>query len=1011
MDKANNSRTRAIFGSLAFKIPMLFIIMLLFMMGAFLWVMDNYGKPLLLDLAKQQVRQSGESVVALLGERLAQTSALVTTMGNTAEGLPQNQALHKKVFKNLLDYEGTEHFLAGGGIWPEPNQFNPNIKRRSFFWGRDKNDQFQYFDDYNLPQGNGYHHEEWYVPASFLEAGQIYWSRSYMDPYSYQSMVTATSPMYRDGQFYGVATVDIKLEGLTELLAREAQRFGGYAYAVDRNGTFLSFPDSQISQVSHLDEQNKKVVEYLNIHQVSKNHPSIPNVMGSLSGLENISKLNIKLIAKAQKLAMGSYQIPLEEAHRIISIIADPFKHKNFGDTFLKELNVIKDPILNTEAIINVFHVPKTYWKIVTVTPQSMVTASSEGITEAVLSSFMYVIGAGLFVGFLFIYMVLIRPLRSMFHQLTDESNELALVQVNQGGEIGQLAQRYNERSQQLMALNKDLEKSVEKAQLAIVAKREFLANMSHEIRTPMNGVMGMLHLLMRHEKDSQNAHYLDVAKSSADSLIIIINDILDFSKIEAGKLELECIEFDLVSLMSEFSTAMATQAENKGLQYILDMNDILYTWVKGDPGRIRQILTNLVSNAIKFTQEGEVIVKVSVEEDLDHGLQLRASVSDTGIGVNQEKQDMLFESFSQADASTTRQYGGTGLGLAICKQLCELMAGKIWVTSSLGEGCCFEFTVAVNKSERSIFKTAKFDLTGKRILVVDHTDSCRNILVQLLGNWGAQVNQASDSEAAMSLLENMSAPFDLVFIDRHMPFVDGSELCRKIRLHRSWDEMLLIALTMRSLQDNATLVEPGFAASLVKPIIPANVRDVLAMAFESEGKDGGTEKNTKENDAFINDGTKSSFNSEGKIFPSIIEKTSQPLNARNRNVRILLVEDNPLNREVALSILDDLNYQADVAENGVQALRALVSAGCENPYDLILMDCQMPEMDGYEATRKIRGGQLGIHNYSIIIIAMTANAMKGDREKCLEAGMDDYLTKPINVAVLQDTLDKWLEH
>ena len=1008
MDKANSSRARAIFGSLAFKIPMLFIIMLLFMMGAFLWVMDNYGKPLLLDLAKQQVRQSGESVVALLSERLAQTSALVTTMANTAEALPKNQALHKKVFKNLLDYEGTEHFLAGGGIWPEPNLFKSNIERRSFFWGRDKDNQFQYFDDYNLPQGNGYHHEEWYVPASYLEAGHIYWSRSYMDPYSYQSMVTATSPMYRDGQFYGVATVDIKLEGLSELLAREAKQFEGYAYAVDRNGTFLSFPDHNISQTSHLDEQNHQVVEYLNIHQVSKSHPNIPNVMGSLSGLENISKLNIKLIAKAQKLALGSYQISLEEAHRIISIIADPFKHKNLGDTFLKELTVNNDPLLNTQAIINVFHVPKTYWKIVTVTPKNVVTASSESITEAVLSSFMYVIGGGLFIGFLFIYVVLIRPLRSMFHQLTDESNELALVKVNQGGEIGQLARRYNERSQQLMTLNKDLEKSVEKAQAAIVAKREFLANMSHEIRTPMNGVIGMLHLLMRHEKDSQNAHYLDVAKSSADSLIVIINDILDFSKIEAGKLELECIEFDLVSLMSEFSSSMAIQAENKGLQYILDMNDIRYTWVKGDPGRIRQILTNLVSNAIKFTQEGEVIVKVSVEEDRDHGLQLRAWVSDTGIGVNPEKQEMLFESFSQADASTTRQYGGTGLGLAICKQLCDLMAGKIWVTSQLGEGSCFEFNVAVNKSERSIFKTAKFELTGKKILVVDHNESCRNILAQLLGNWGAKVSQASDSEEAMGLLENMSDPFDLVFIDRHMPMVDGSELCRKIRLHRNWDNILLIALTMKSLQGNTALVEPGFAASLLKPIIPAKIRDVLALAFEKEGQSDTEVKD--ESESTHKDGMKEASTSDVKARPSTIEKTAQPISTRNRNARILLVEDNPLNCEVALSILDDLNYQADVAENGVQALRALVSAGSENPYDLILMDCQMPEMDGYEATRKIRGGQLGIHNYSIIIIAMTANAMKGDREKCIEAGMDDYLTKPINVAVLQDTLDKWLE-
>jgi signal transduction histidine kinase/DNA-binding response OmpR family regulator len=995
MDKAKISRIRAIFGSLAFKIPLLFIIMLLFMMGAFLWVMDNYGKPLLLDLAKQQVRQSGESMVALVSERLAQTSALVTTMANTAEALPKTPELHRKVFKGLLDYEGTEHFLAGGGIWPEPNQFSHKQARRSFFWGRDSNNQFQYYHDYNLPDGNGYHQEEWYVPAAYLKPGHIYWSRSYMDPYSYQSMVTATAPMYRDDQFYGVATVDIKLEGLTELLAREAMQFGGYAYAVDRNGTFLSFPDSAISQTSHLDGQNKKVVEYLNIEQVSQAQPNIPNVMGSLSGLENISKLNNKLISKAQKLAQGSYQISLEEAHRIISVIADPFKHKNLGDTFLKELNVEKDPLLNTAVLINVFHVPKTYWKIVTVTPKSVVSATSEGITQEVLSSFMYVIGGGLFIGFLFIYMVLIRPLRSMFHQLNDETGEIGLMKVNQGGELGQLAQRYNERSKQLMALNTDLEQSVLKAQEAIVAKREFLANMSHEIRTPMNGVMGMLHLLMRNEKDPQNIHYLDVAKSSADSLIIIINDILDFSKIEAGKLELEYIEFDLVSLMSEFATAMAIQAENKGLQLILDMNEITYTWVKGDPGRIRQILTNLVSNAIKFTEEGEVLIKVSVHEDSDHCLQLQACVQDTGIGVNQEKQDMLFESFSQADASTTRQYGGTGLGLAICKQLCDLMSGEMWVTSELGKGCCFEFKLALDKSERSIFKTPRFDLTGRHLLVVDHNASCCNTLAQLLRNWGAQVSQAASSEEALELLGIQSPLFDLVFIDRHMPFVDGSELRRQIRLNRDWDSIPLIALTMKSQLENSTLAEPGFSASLMKPITPTNVRDVLCVVFEKESSEN--------EEPLIDSGTAST---------QITPNTNKALKSASKTsaVRILLVEDNPLNCEVALSILEDLNFQADVAENGVQALRALVSAGSDSPYDLILMDCQMPEMDGYEATRKIRAGQLGIHNYAIVIIAMTANAMKGDREKCIEAGMDDYLTKPINVSVLQDTLEKWLE-
>ena len=1003
MEQAKKSTSRAILGSLAFKIPLLFIVMLCFMMGAFLWVMDNYGKPLLLDIAKQQVRQSGEAVVSLVNERLALTSSLVTTMANSAEVLPKKENLYKRVFKNLLDYKGTEHFIAGGGIWPEPYQFDASVSRRSFFWGRDNHNEFQYFDDYNLPQGNGYHHEEWYVPASFLKSENIYWSRSYMDPYSYQSMVTATAPMYRDNRFYGVATVDIKLEGLTELLAREAKKFSGYAYALDRNGTFLSFPHDGISQTSYLDDQQNKVVEYLNIDQVANDHPNIPNVMGSLSGLENISKLNTKLVRRAQKLADGSYQISIEEGHRIISVIADPFKHKGLGDTFLKELTMEMDPILNTQVLINVFHVPKTYWKVVTVTPTSIVNASSEKITRAVMISFMYVIGAGLLIGFLYIYRILIQPLRSMFYQLNDKSEELGLMHINQGGELGKLAEQYNQRSQQLISLNKDLAQSVVTAEEAIVAKREFLANMSHEIRTPMNGVMGMLHLLMRNERDPQNIHYLDVAKSSADSLIVLINDILDFSKIEAGKLELDCTEFDLSSMLSEFATAMSQQAENKGLQLVLDINDIKYAWVKGDSGRIRQVLTNLVSNAIKFTEEGEILVKVVVIEDEHNALRLQACVADTGIGVIKDKLELLFDTFSQADASSTRQYGGTGLGLAICKQLCQLMDGDINVTSTLGEGSCFEFEVKVQKSERSIFKAATFDLTHKHILVVDNNKSSRLVLTQLLRSWGGTVSEVSNSDEALTIMGEHQPMFDLVMIDRHMSFIDGAQLRHQIRLHRKWDSIFLITLVIKGKQyDSGPLIEPGFSACITKPIIPSIVRDALAVVFESS--ESFELRQEQEAAAKSIEVPELSNNVE----PVINEhKTYSP---EKSSARILLVEDNALNQEVALSILDDLNFKADVAENGVQALRAMTNAGSANPYDLILMDCQMPEMDGYEATRKIRQGQLGIHNYNIVIVAMTANAMKGDRDKCLEAGMDDYLTKPINVTVLQDTLNRWLK-
>ncbi len=987
------------FGSLAFKIPLLFAIMLSFMMGAFLWVMENHGKPMLLEVAKQQVRETGEAIVGVLSERLALTASLVTSMANTAEVLPHKDKIHHQVIKRQINYQGTEHFIAGGGIWPEPHQFVKTDKRHSFFWGRDQNNKLQFFNDYNQPDGNGYHHEEWYVPARFLASNTVYWSRSYMDPYSFQSMVTATAPMYRGDTFYGVATIDIKLEGLRELLASEARKFNGYAYALDRNGTFLSFPDDSISKRIHKDENNNQIEEYVNITEAVKKNAYIPNIIASLSELEDISKLNSGLVKRAQKIASDSYQIEIEEAHRIISIIANPFKHKTLGSTFIKEISMASDPILKQPVLINVFHVPNTYWKVVTVTPVSAVSAGSEGIKEAVLISFMYVIGVGLLFGFVFLYKILLAPLQSMFNQLQSKPGELSLISGINSGELGALAQQYNQRSQQLLSANKNLEELLVDAQQASTAKTHFLANMSHEIRTPMNGVLGMLNILIRGELNKQQQHYAQVAKSSADSLLILINDILDFSKIEAGKLDLEEIEFDLRSLLSEFAVTMAHLVHNKGLELILDMNAIECSWVKGDPGRIRQILTNLVSNAIKFTESGEVLIKVAVKDAGEMGLVLFAGVSDTGIGIPHSKQNSLFESFSQVDSSTTRLYGGTGLGLAICKQLCELMDGSISVQSELGTGSSFEFTASLKKGTRIMLDVPKIDLHNKYMLVVD--DNKTNLLVvsELLESWGAQVTEASGGREALSIMNN-HPPFDAIILDMQMPFMDGAQLGEQIRQSQMWDKVALIMMTSKSERGEAKrFADMGFAAYLTKPVVPEDLHDALMIAIN-----GGDV--LQQADPLITHHHLKTLRS--------IEADKQPVEdaldePEYSSARLLLVEDNLINQEVALSILQQIGYRADVVENGQLALEAMVKAGNQDHYHAILMDCQMPVMDGYECTRQIRNGKHNIHDANVPIIAMTANALKGDKEKCLDCGMSDYLAKPIDMLALKEKLRHWL--
>lgn len=623
------------------------------------------------------------------------------------------------------------------------------------------------------------------------------------------------------------------------------------------------------------------------------------------------------------------------------------------GKKILSAFSTISKYELAIVASLEIEEIKSPYFK-------AMIMSGSIGILFIFL-------GSGLFLG---ITNPIIRKLQKEISKRSNVENELRKSK-------DQLEHRVKERTRMLSKAYDELDNALTEAKEANRSKSDFLANMSHEIRTPMNGILGMLNLMAESKLSKEQNEYVSMAEKSAENLLVLLNDILDISKIEAGKLAFENADFNIREEVSDVGTLLADHAHKKGLELAIDIAEDIPPMVKGDPTRLRQILINLTGNAIKFTKEGEVVICIKLIKETESYNKLHITVKDTGIGIPLESQKHVFKVFSQADSSTTRQFGGTGLGLSISRQLAELMGGEMGLVSEPGKGSEFWFTVKLEISQAAVEGFAVRDnFKNIKVLVVDDNETNRHILHKQLTSWGIEHDSCIDGKLALEKIkaENQNGnKYDLILLDMMMPEMNGLQVAKELKKEKSLSKIILLSSSLDS--EGRDAADKGdIDVFMLKPARSSILYNTISTLLGENTAEVSSVKKPEE-----------TYN----IYPG---------------AKVLVVEDNKINQKVILGRLKKIKIEADVANNGKEAINAI----SEINYDLVFMDCHMPVMDGYEATKEIRKKEN--NEKHITLVAMTANAMEGDKEKCIAVGMDDYISKPIKPEVLQECLQHWLK-
>lgn len=705
-------------GSIQGRFLVGFLVVLMVLTGTTSLVVATQLRPLLVNKNVEIANQTGAAMVVELGQRIAMAETLAHAISHAAENLPLDEELFHQIIPNMFEFEGMGAIIAGGGVWPEPHLFDPDLERRAFFWGRDATGELKYFDDYNTSAA-GYHHEEWYVPARILPHTGCVWSRSYMDPHSREPMVTCSTAYHRDGALAGVVTVDLRLADLATFFAQATRDVGGYAFAVDHNNQLLSFPDHQIATVDRATSHGAVLNEHIGINILAERAPGLRQAADYLTAVNNAlvddARNDTELREIEARIALGSYQINNTEAALIAALYAPSHTHAEGALQAMEHLELDSDIVLGEPVRAAVFDVPQTHWKVIVVTPTSTAIASANAASRHVILALLIVVAVATAAWQLAVGHYLVSPIRKTSQHLRAATCAGAdtAIYVNdvRNDELGDLLKAFNSRTHLAADAREELEREVDVRRKAESASRaaqkraeeacrlqaEFVANMSHEVRTPLHGLLGMANVLAKTDMDKRHLSYVDTITSCGESLMAILNDIMDISKIEAGSLTLDRNAFHLGSLVRGSTNAAADVAAKNGVALTCHIHADLTHYYEGDAKRIGQIITNFADNAVKFTERGEV--KVSVQEAA-HG-RLRFCVTDTGPGIPKDKLNAIFERFRQLDGSRTRKHGGTGLGLPICRELVKAMGGKLGVRTKVGVGSEFWFDIPLPASTR----------------------------------------------------------------------------------------------------------------------------------------------------------------------------------------------------------------------------------------------------------------------------------------------------------------------